>query len=287
MRQLERDRLVARRVEPGCVVACRLDAGKPLTEADNCMVRVEGGPFLMGAQSTEPAAPGYDPDAAPDEAPPHRVTLSPFFIHLTEVTAGQYQACANAGACPASEVLSPGGDFNYNVFGRHLHPMNGISWQGAAAFCRAIGGRLPTEAEWERAARAGDARKYPWGDEPADCLHAVMHEGAQPSGCGLDHTQEAWVPPKQGGHPLGLRHMAGNVWEWTADWYDETYYRQSPDRDPRGPNDGTRRVQRGGGFAGADPVELRAAFRAALPPDVRQSDLGFRCAADDGAISKQ
>jgi formylglycine-generating enzyme required for sulfatase activity len=111
----------------------------------------------------------------------------------------------------------------------------------------------------------------------------VLHAPGGASGCGLDHTQEVWVPKKVDEHPLGFRDLAGNVWEWTADWYDEAYYRATPGTtaNPTGPVNGTRRVQRGGSFASTDPVELRSAYRAALEPDVRQPDVGFRCAADE------
>ena len=182
------------------------------------------------------------------------------------------------GACRGEDIEAIGGEFNAGVPGRHLHPQNGVTWEGASRFCAWIGGRLPTEAEWEMAARGVEGRRYPWGDAPPACDRALMAQPDAGRGCGLERTQEVWVPQKESEHPLGLRAMAGSLWEWTADWYAARY--QASDHEaPKGPSEGKRRVMRGGAWTSEEPAELRAAYRAAMEPNVKMSDVGFRCVA--------
>ena len=256
---------------------CETRHGLPSVRPDNCVVRVSGGRFTMGAQHKDPKAPAYDPDAGDDEAPPHPVKVDSFFVLLTEVTTAQYERCLKAGACKEKDVLAIGGTFNAHQNGRFAHPVNGVSWFGARDYCAWLGGRLPTEAEWEYAARGDDGRRYPWGDDAATCDYAHMGRVGDQGGCAEGGTQEVWMLPRKGRPQNGLLGLAGNVWEWTADWYDEGYYAKSPVENPRGPETGTRRVQRGGSFSSRSPAELRSAYRAALEPDLRLDDLGFRC----------
>jgi formylglycine-generating enzyme required for sulfatase activity len=218
------------------------------------MVRILGGPFIMGGG-----------DEA-DEQPRRTVVLSAFFIDRDEVTRGEYLRCVRAGACkPAT-----GGVEHDEAISRV--PVTHVSWFDADAYCRFVGKRLPTEAEWERAARGTDGRVYPWGDAP-DCARGNWGnydgEGACPRNPGR--------PVEVGRYGGEIHDLAGNVWEWVADWYDAGYYRHAPSTNPLGPRRGERRVVRGGACCSMFGLP-RASNRLAFPPDYRDDDLGFRCA---------
>jgi Uncharacterized conserved protein len=131
-----------------------------------CFKPVAGGTFLMGAQSEDPMAPGYDPAARPEEGPPHAVTVSPFWLQIGEVSAGEYRLCLHDGGCRSEAVLQEGGFATVGDDQRLELPAVGVTWQGAVDYCTWLGGRLPTEAEWELAARGTEGRRFPWGDEP-------------------------------------------------------------------------------------------------------------------------
>jgi len=233
------------------------------------MVFVPGGTFEMGSL----------PDN--DQFGPHTVTLDGFWIDQTEVTNAQFAAFLNiqgnqiGGGYTWLEVeqmenaqVELVGDVFKPETGKAEHPVVEVSWFGAAAYCEWVGGRLPTEAEWEYAARGPENYVYPWGDEPPTC------EQARFGGCGdasvpvgsLSSTGASWV---------GAQDMAGNVWEWTADYYGE--YPSDPQNNPTGPETGDRQVARGGSFA-SSPDTLHTAYR--LPQqNSRNPHLGFRCAA--------
>ena len=244
--------------------------------------------FLMGAQATAPEAPGYDPQAGEDEGPPHGVTLSPFWIQRMEVTIRQYRWCLIFGPCQIEDV-GVGGAFNFDgdLDPNHLQPpkrsderpIGGVTWRGAQRYCRWIGGRLPTEAEWEYAARSGPlGLTYPWGDAPPTCRHATF-KGSETRPCDVTGPVSTF-PPEGHNTPSFMIHQAGNLWEWTADWYAEDYYASSPSHDPKGPPKGKGRVQRGGSFSDDDASVLRGAFRAQMDPTLKMPDVGFRCAAN-------
>ena len=231
----------------------------PALALDPSPVRVPEGSFLMGSES-----------GAADEKPVHRVQGSAFVMDRYEVTNARYHACVRAGACGAPSLSSSNSRTHYfdnPVFADY--PVVLVSWKQAVKFCTFAGGRLPSEAEWERAAAGSDApRTYPWGDSPPDCSKANF------AGCVGDTDRVGRRPAGQS--PYGAFDMAGNVWEWTADWYDASYYRQSPSQDPVGPATGTLKVVRGGCWMSGEN-SLRTTCRKAELPGLWAPNVGFRC----------
>ena len=194
-----------------------------------------------------------------DEVPRRAVTLSAFRMSTTEITQGQYVAAK--GEPPTYH--DPCGDDC---------PVYSATWAESDDLCYAVGGRLPTEAEWEYAARAGTTTRYYCGDDPS-CLDAIAWYYANQTGHGRPaaglKAPNAW----------GLHDMLGSGWEWTHDWYDGTYYSWGPATDPRGPAAGTGRVMRGGAWDSLAP-DLRASNRVAVDPELNYFDFGFRCVKD-------
>jgi len=230
-------------------------------------VDVSGATFWMGSALYEGAA---------DERPRHAVAVSSFVLDRTEVTNARYAACVAAGACNAPAYSSSQQRKHYfddNAYADY--PVIFVSWSQAEAFCRWAGGRLPTEAEWEFAARgpSPSVRPYPWGEERPDCNHANM------GGC-VGDTDRVGARPL-GASPFGAQDMAGNVWEWTQDWYDASYYEKAPAADPRGPDTGTLKVMRGGCWM-SGPDAVRVSCRKAELPSTWAPNVGFRCAYAEG-----
>lgn len=219
------------------------------------MVTVPAGDFLMGCNED------VDDDCSDDERPLHTVTLSEFEIDVTEVTQDQYAACVSAGDCPEPEC-----DWNCE---RTDYPASCLTFAAANSYCEWAGKRLPTEAEWEKAARGEDGAKYPWGNDEPDCELANM------GGCGEAAAPVGSVP--DGASPYGVLDMAGNMVEYVSDWYSPTYYETSPTTDPQGPESGTRFGGRGGGFR-SDAEYQRASKRDYYDPPDQGASLGFRCA---------
>ena len=229
------------------------------------MVYIPPGKFTMG--SNDPAA--YD-----NEKPPHTVYLDGYWLGKYEVTLAQYKAfISETGhqALPSYvSKYSPGDN----------HPVTGVSREDAAAYCKWLSGKLgvrfnfklPTEAQWEKAARGTDARKYPWGNQKPDKILANFASK-------IGKTSPVGSYP-QGASPYVLLDMAGNVWEWCIDWYDKNYYKSSPDKNPTGPKSGTYRVLRGGGW-GDDAGYLRCSDRGSGGPSVRYLSVGFRLCQDN------
>jgi formylglycine-generating enzyme required for sulfatase activity len=232
------------------------------------MACIPGGEFLRGS------------DKGPrDERPLAAVFLGPFFMDLREVTNGDYQACVKAPAC---RKAGP----NYKGFSDRAQPITGVSWFDAEAFCRFRGKRLPSEAEWEKAARGTDGRRYPWGDAKATCAMAIIKEG-EPNGCGRGKVWPVGSRPKA---VHGLYDMAGNSWEWVADWYAPSYKAcgaACEGRNPRGPCGGaaecagaTLRVVRGGSWYWDASYATTTKRRSHAPANRPFHHFGFRCAKD-------
>jgi formylglycine-generating enzyme required for sulfatase activity len=208
----------------------------------------------------------------------HRVAVAAFELDRHEVTNGRYQACVDAGRCPAPRLASS--HMRAHYFDDRAftdYPVVYVDFEQASAFCAFAGGRLPSEAEWELAARGtADQRLYPWGDEPPDCSRANL---GGPGSCVGDTDRVG--RRLAGASPYGALDMAGNVWEWTADFYDARYYDASPATDPRGPARGSLKVVRGGCWlSGAD--SLRSSCRKAELPATWAYNIGLRCAYPSG-----
>ena len=229
------------------------------------MVLVPAGEFPMGSNN------GGD-----DEQPVHQVSLDAYYLDKYEVTVGQYAKFLEATGFNGPPMWP-----TMDQPSHQKRPIVNVDWSDASNYCEWAGKRLPTEAEWEKAARGTDGRIYPWGNEPPNTLRA-------------NYGQEKWnnhdvlVPVgqlKDGKSPYGIYDMAGNVWEWVSDWYDQDYYATSPHQNPKGPEKGKYRVLRGGSWDLA-PEHLRSTrrdFNIPLAPTYespayRNFNSGFRCA---------
>ena len=218
------------------------------------LLGVPGGKFSMGSKRYQ------------DESPRHDVFLDGFFLQQLETTQAEYQRCVEAGACfePAQ-----GEACNWGHGDRADHPVNCISWHDASRYCTWAGLRLPTEAEWEKAARGTTGREYPWGDAPpggaGNCERAVMMRAGKGLGCGHDGTGPVGTKG-DGSSPYGMLDMAGNVWEWVEDDYDREFYAASPLQNPINRADSGHKVLRGNSWFYVDPdPDMRAANRYRMP----------------------
>jgi sulfatase modifying factor 1 len=243
-----------------------------------CFLPIPGTTFQQGAQASDPAGPNYDKKARPDEGPVRAVTVGPFWIQKHEVTVGMYDLCVQAGWCAIEEVVTEGRFFTWSRADRAPYALNGVSWAGAQKLCAFLGGRLPTEAEWELAARGPSAQRFPWGNElECDAEPSLPLTAEEMAGedleCPTMEPQRSMVGRLKS--PFGLMRMAGHMWEWTGDWYGP--YPAGAATDPTGPAAGTARVQRGGGWMDRSALDLRSAARGSLAPDSKLPDTGFRC----------
>jgi eukaryotic-like serine/threonine-protein kinase len=234
-----------------------------ISEKDNgVMVYVPAGNFKMGS-------PDYDDRALENEKPQHNVYLSAFWINKTEVTNAMYAKCVDDGICQPpfdNRSMTRANYFDNNLYLNY--PVVKVNWDNAQEYCHWINGRLPTEAEWEKAARGTLGRNYPWGNELPDCTMLNF------SNCIGETTEFSRYDPV-GASPYGLLDMAGNVGEWVSDWYDDNYYSVSPSENPTGPASGDTRVVRGGAFN--QTSNARSASRDSTGPIVRTYNIGFRC----------
>ena len=261
------------------------------------MVPIRGGQFTMGASAEVQAAAlelcreeigarnrvACVRDVVETEGPQRKVYLSPFSIDRVEVTVGAWRACVQAGACsPAPFAVSD------PRFLRPSLPITSVTWSEADAYCRWRGARLPTEAEWERAARGIDGRVWPWGNllKPAVFNHGRF---AGPEDAGSDFVALIRPDPSDGAtflapvgahpdgaSPDGVLDMAGNVMEWTSDFYRPESPQSSSVVNPHGPDAGAMRSLRGGSWR-QPPFFARTSYREAAAPDTRSTEIGFRC----------
>jgi len=213
------------------------------------MVYIPPGVFTMG-----------DNNGDNDEKPVHKVHLNGYYISKYEITQIQYkkfieQTKRKIPSCDWSPVNKP----NY--------PVVCVDWNDAKAFCAWAGGRLPTEAEWEKAARGTDARKYPWGNSEPNCNFLNY--------LGCTNSTTAVGAYNAGKSPYGIYDMTGNVWEWANDWYENNYYAHSPSKNPQGPSTGSLRVTRGGSLS-YDATDVRCSNRSGSAPAEKFFDVGFR-----------
>jgi formylglycine-generating enzyme required for sulfatase activity/serine/threonine protein kinase len=268
-------------------------APPPAPTCPERMVKIEAGQFFQGSDQK---------DALANEKPSHNVKLDAYCMDLYEVTAREYRACSEVGKCRRAPTdvewpkikererktygaLCTGADQSKGDY-----PINCVTWDMANTFCNAQGKRLPHEAEWEYATRGPDGRVYPWGDDEPTAAHLnacgpECVKWGKTNGEALDplYTEDDGWPtlapvgkfPK-GRSRFGPYDVAGNVWEWVADWYGD--YDPTDKKNPAGPSSGERRVIRGGAWNGSYATWLRPSFRFAQVPDARSHGIGFRCA---------
>ena len=284
-------------VAHGAAVVAVVSAAVAAAPPPSCpegTVMVPASSFFMGSDER---------DVEKEERPAHKVRLDAYCIDRTEVTAAAYATCAASGACK--------GDWNSNDWAeisksdhatfdalcnarmptsRDSHPANCVAWKQAHDFCEAEGARLPTEAEWELAARGTDGRRYPWGDaEPTsarlnacgpECLAWGKKHGVELSAMHRDDDGWPTTAPvgsfPAGASPFGALDMTGNVWEWVADRHGA--YQAAESYAPTGPEAGDERVLRGGAWNGSDSAWVRPTYRFSASPAMRSHGIGFRCA---------
>jgi formylglycine-generating enzyme required for sulfatase activity len=234
------------------------------------MVRIPAGMFKMGSNESD------------NEKPVHEVRLRDYCIDKYLVTNAQYRRfCDATGRDYPSD---PGFSGMQGYFTKNTdYPVVNVSWEDARAYCEWAGKRLPTEAEWEKAARGQDGRKYPWGSEEPDgsqCNFADKRSGFSWADKSVDDGFAQTSPVRQypaGASPYGVMDMAGNVWEWCNDWYADDYYKTSPADNPKGPSSGSSRALRGGSWVDRSAI-VRCSCRTGNELSTRNGFVGFRCA---------
>jgi serine/threonine-protein kinase len=240
------------------------------------LLYIPAGDFLMGATDAEIAQVQQTCSGCNlnEERPQHTVYLDAFWMDQTLVTNRMYAQCVQAGRClPPSDKSSSTRQTYYGNPQFAQYPVIYVSWDDAQTYCGWAGRRLPSEAEWEKAARGTDGRLYPWGSQaPSETLVNFNRN--------FKDTTEVGKYPA-GASPYGALDMAGNVWEWVNDWFDSNYYSTSPARNPPGPATGKFHVLRGGSW-GISANGLRAAYRTSYDPAILLINVGFRCAVSPG-----
>lgn len=247
--------------------ACALPApAEEPADAPAGMALVPAGEFTMGrTKTTRDDEVGMRPKILRDDRPDHKVYLDAYYLDTTEVSQAQYNEF----------LAATGRRAPYHWLGGKMPDGQGdiaahnVDWDDASGYCAWKGKRLPTEAEWERAARGGlEGQDYPWGDGKAT---EALARYATPDGPG----KVGQFPPND----FGLHDMAGNVTEWCSDYFERTYYEHSPAKNPHGPAEGMYRIIRGGSWS-SGPRRITTFFRNWVRPNQRTPNLGFRCAKD-------
>lgn len=231
-------------------------AGKEIGPAPEGMAIIPGGFFTMGSDSS-------------DERPKHKVWVDTFYLDKHEVTNREYRIFTKETGHPQSPF------YRDSILGLPEHPVIGVSYDDAQAYAHWAGKRLPTEAEWEYAARGGLAGKeFPWGnDKPSGKSNFAPHGDKDADGYAFTSPVGRFAA-----NGFGLFDMAGNAWEWCADFYDTLYYRNSPEQNPVGPDSGYTRILRGGSWLSINPKHLKCSSRLELKPFIKDRYYGFRCA---------
>lgn len=269
-----------------------LGAGEPTAKPNGVQPEVvgkDGGPMMLIPEGeftmgTDDVGAGWH-QGSPNEHPEHTVKLKSYYIDQFEVTIARYAKFLEATKHSApplwdEDAVTSAGD----------RPVVGVDWGDAHAYCTWVGERLPTEAEWEKAARGTDKRRFPWGDMQPFVDIANYNRGLWvsypitlvPVTSGAEGMSIRHGLKDGGKSPYGLYHMAGNAAEWVADWYDREYYSKAPKENPTGPAEGEKKVLRGGSW-GDPPRSIRVTARFSADPGFRDTSIGFRCAMDASA----
>jgi formylglycine-generating enzyme required for sulfatase activity len=222
------------------------------------MILIPAGEFMMGCNDQ------VDKKCQGNEKPYHKVYLDAYLIDKFDVTQADYNECVDSKTCKANKKEKGLTD--------NRQPVVNVRWAEANTYCQWAGKRLPTEAEWEKAARGTDGRVYPWGGGANNIDISKTNFAASNIGT----TTPVGNYPS-GASPDGVMDIAGNVWQWLADWYDKNYYHSSADRNPKGPESGKSRVLRGGSWYD-EASSLRTSYRFDAAPDRADNIIGFRCA---------
>ena len=228
------------------------------------LLEVRDGAFMMGSNYGES-----------DERPPRKIEMDTYYIFRDEVTNAQYAACVAAGVCNAPAYTDSAVQPSY--YGNHAfdtYPMINVDWNMADTYCRWIGGSLPTEAQWEKAARGRNGIPYPWGDYQPE--GKANYDGTDPKTVG-SYTE--WSSPND------AQDMAGNVAEWVNDWYAASAYQTNASVNPKGPDTGVSKVVRGGSYLTEDKKDIRASARDSADPSLVYLYIGFRCVSNNSFLS--